>query len=38
MTLNFARVKVDYTPQKHDGSGEAVVTVGWDIAANKAIG
>lgn len=34
LTLNFAKVKVEYTPQKEDGSGDATQTVGWDIAAN----
>jgi type VI secretion system secreted protein Hcp len=35
ITLNFARVKLDYTPQKADGSGDAVVKFGFDIAKNK---
>jgi type VI secretion system secreted protein Hcp len=35
--LNFARVKLEYVPQKADGSGEASIPAGWDIAANKAI-
>lgn len=34
LTLNFAKFKCEYTPQKADGSGDAVVTVGWDIAKN----
>jgi type VI secretion system secreted protein Hcp len=34
VTLNFAKVKVEYTPQKDDGSADAVLTMGWDIAAN----
>jgi type VI secretion system secreted protein Hcp len=34
ISLNFAKVKVEYTPQKADGSAEATQTVGWDIAAN----
>lgn len=38
VTLNFAKVSLDYTPQKSDGSGDAPVKMGWDIAANKAIG
>jgi len=38
VTLNFAKVSVDYTPQKKDGSGDAAIKMGWDIAANKAIG
>jgi len=35
ITLNFARVKLEYVPQKKDGSGDASVPMGWDIAANK---
>jgi len=38
VTLNFARFKSDYTPQKADGTGDAAITIGWDIAANKPIG
>ena len=34
VTLNFAACKFHYTPQKADGSGDAVATVGWDIAKN----
>lgn len=35
VTLNFAEVKLTYTPQKADGTGEAEKIAGWDIAANK---
>ena len=35
ITLNFARVKLEYVPQKKDGSGDASIPMGWDIAANK---
>jgi type VI secretion system secreted protein Hcp len=35
VSLNFAKMEVEYTPQKEDGSGDAAVTIGWDIAANK---
>lgn len=38
VALNFAKVSVDYTPQKPDGSGDAAIKMGWDIAGNKAIG
>jgi len=38
VTLNFGRFKVDYTPQKADGSGEATATVGFDIQKNTPIG
>jgi type VI secretion system secreted protein Hcp len=34
VVLNFAKFHVDYTPQKKDGSGEAAITVGWNIAEN----
>lgn len=34
VTLNFAKVKVEYTPQKPDGTADATVTIGWDIAQN----
>jgi type VI secretion system secreted protein Hcp len=36
VSLNFAKFKLEYTPQKKDGSGDAAVTAGYDIAANKA--
>ena len=35
ITLNFAKVKIEYVPQKADGSADATVEAGWDIAANK---
>lgn len=34
VALNFAKVKVEYTPQKKDGSADAKVEMGWDIAKN----
>ncbi len=34
VTLNFAKFKVEYVPQKGDGAGDASVMVGWDIAKN----
>ncbi len=34
ISLNFAKFKLEYTPQKADGSADAVQTVGWDIATN----
>jgi type VI secretion system secreted protein Hcp len=37
VTLNFSKFKFEYTPQKADGSGDAVKTSGWDIAANKKV-
>jgi type VI secretion system secreted protein Hcp len=33
--LNSATVKFEYTPQKADGSGDAAIVVGHNIAANK---
>ncbi|MBE0618100.1 MAG: type VI secretion system tube protein Hcp, partial [Proteobacteria bacterium] len=35
VTLNFAKFSYDYTPQKPDGSGDAAVTMSWNIATNK---
>lgn len=35
LSLNFAKYKFAYTPQKDDGSADAVVETGWDIPANK---
>ena len=37
ISLNFAKVEVDYTPQKEDGSGDAKTTMGWDIAKNEKV-
>jgi len=34
VTLNFAKVNVDYTPQKADGTADTAIPFGWDIAAN----
>lgn len=34
LALNFAKVKVTYTPQKKDGSGDAAVEATWNIATN----
>jgi type VI secretion system secreted protein Hcp len=36
ITLNFAKIKIDYTPQNEKGAGEAAVTQGWDAAQNVA--
>jgi len=33
-TLNFAKFNQVYTPQKADGSGDASVEIGWNIAGN----
>jgi type VI secretion system secreted protein Hcp len=37
ISFNFATVKYEYTPQKADGSAEAVVTTGWNIAGNAVL-
>ncbi len=34
VSLNFAKVKTEYTPQAADGSAEATVIYGWNIAEN----
>lgn len=36
VTLNFAKFEVQYVPQKPDGTGDAPVKIGWDIAGNRA--
>lgn len=36
VTLNFAEFKTEYTPQKPDGTGDAVKEMGWKIAENIA--
>jgi len=34
ITLNFAKVKMEYQVQKPDGSGQKAGDAGWDVAAN----
>jgi type VI secretion system secreted protein Hcp len=34
VSLNFAKFKVEYTPQNKDGTPGATLTTGWDIAGN----
>jgi type VI secretion system secreted protein Hcp len=34
VTLNFAKVKVEYTPQAADGSPGGTITAGFNIRAN----
>ena len=34
VSINFAEFSFEYTPQKADGSGDAPVTMGWNIAKN----
>lgn len=35
ISLNFAKFKLEYTPQEADGSAGATVETGWDIRANE---
>ena len=35
VSLNFAKIKVEYRAQKADGSLDPAVTAGWDVKANK---
>jgi type VI secretion system secreted protein Hcp len=35
VSLNFAKVSVDYVPQKADGSADTAIPFGWDIAGNS---
>jgi type VI secretion system secreted protein Hcp len=35
ISINFANFSYEYTPQKADGSGDAVLPFGFDIKANK---
>jgi len=37
ISLNFAKFKTEYTPQKPDGTGEAAIEAGWNIAANMKV-
>jgi len=34
VSLNFAKVNVDYTPQNEKGGAGTAIPFGWDIAAN----
>lgn len=34
VTLNFAEYKMEYTPQKNDGSGDAAITAAFNMAKN----
>jgi type VI secretion system secreted protein Hcp len=38
VTINFAKVKFEYTGQKKDGSADTTIPHVWDIAANKGSG
>jgi type VI secretion system secreted protein Hcp len=35
VTLNFAKVSMDYTPQKIDGTADTAIPFAWDVAANS---
>jgi type VI secretion system secreted protein Hcp len=37
LSLNFSKIEVAYTPQKEDGTADAVVRGGWDIAQAKQV-
>jgi len=37
LALNFTKFKVEYTPQKPDGSGDAAIEMGYNIAKNVKI-
>ena len=34
LSLNFAKIEIEYTPQKADGSLDATVKAGWDLSKN----
>ena len=35
VSLNFAKIKVEYRAQKADGSLDKAITAGWDVKTNK---
>jgi type VI secretion system secreted protein Hcp len=37
LTLNFGEYKIEYTPQKADGTGEAAVEAAYSMAQNKKV-
>jgi type VI secretion system secreted protein Hcp len=37
VALAFGQIRVDYRPQKADGSLDAAVHAGWDVKANKTV-
>ncbi|MGF7212430.1 type VI secretion system secreted protein Hcp [Skermanella aerolata] len=37
VTVNFAKIEVEYTPQKEDGLGDASTIMGWDITKNEKV-
>jgi type VI secretion system secreted protein Hcp len=37
VALSFASMSMEYVPQKADGTGDASIVKGWDIAGNKSL-
>jgi type VI secretion system secreted protein Hcp len=37
VSFNFARIEIEYRPQKADGSLDTPVKAGWDVKANKKV-
>jgi type VI secretion system secreted protein Hcp len=37
VSFNFARIEVEYRPQKEDGSLDAAIKAGWDVKTNKKV-
>lgn len=37
VSLNFTQMKMEYKPQKADGTLDAAVTAGWNLKQNKAV-
>jgi type VI secretion system secreted protein Hcp len=37
VSFNFARIEVEYRPQKPDGSLDARINAGWDVKTNKKV-
>jgi type VI secretion system secreted protein Hcp len=37
VSLHFAKIEVEYRPQKPDGSPDAPVKAGWDVANNRPV-
>jgi len=35
VSINFAKFKFDYVPQKNDGSAQTPITMSWNIASNQ---
>ena len=36
-SLNFAKIEMEYKPQKADGTADSPVKTGWDVKANKKV-